>query len=246
MAGASVVIGYALAAYSAVSAIKALKEGNILGAVVAGFGAYAGLNMAGAFNTAVAGDALAQSAVASEAGGFSGLSSAAEGATGDLFSGMAESAFTTPALEAGAGTFADSVMASGAGLPESVTSAVGKIGGTLDVSSSLGGLGDSISSTWDSIVNTGKGWINDVGDLISTQDGSILAKAGEAVGGTGNLMKLGGMALDYYGKDKALKAKEDAAEEGYNRSVMEAARKRSSVGAAPGYVYDFGGRKETA
>lgn len=241
------IIQVALTAYSAVSAVKALSEGNIMGAVMGGFGAYMGLTNLSAFGGSVAGDATSLSAAAGEGG--SQASMLAEQAADFGAEGMA---MTSEALGSGplSGTFtnlADDLAVD----PNMYGSGAGDIGKSLDLNLDIGGAKtggfmESLESGWDSIVSTGKGFIDDVGNLVSTKDGSILAKAGEAVGGTGNLMKLGGMAMDYYGKEQALDAKEKAAEEGYERSVMEAARKRASVGAAPTYVYDFGGRKEIA
>ena len=240
----------ALTAYSAVSAVKALSEGNIMGAVMGGFGAYMGLSGLGAFDTAVAGDALAQTATA-------GQTTFAEGAQMGLFEQAGPEMFDVAGAVGGVGDVAGGIGLDAGGLSASLSSAMPdvstqfagdlSIGAPIDVGG--GGFMDSIAggpSGWMEAIKSGIAKVDLGGNLISTQDGSLLAKVGEAVGGTGNLMKMGGMAMDYLGKDKALKAQEDAAEEGYERSVAEAARKRASIGAAPGYVYGFGEREVVA
>ena len=256
MAAAIPVIQVALTAYSAVSAVKALSEGNIMGAVMGGFGAYMGMSNLGAFSQATGGDVLAQSA-AQKAGMTQGQMLAEQtaefGAVGEAATaeslGFLEGAVAEPTLK----TMSDYALESarydiGAGAD------VGEIGARVDVGAGiqekglLGSLGDTISSGWDTVVNAGKGVVDAAGDLVSTEDGSILAKAGEAIDAVGinQIMKGVGMYLDYKGKKDAIKAQEKAAEKQYRRSQQEAQRARSSVGAAPGYVYQFGGRREQA
>jgi len=243
MASATIgtIITYAMTAYSAVSAVKALKDGNIMGAIAGGFGAYMGLSSTGAFGTQVAGDATSLSAEVggqsfAEASGAGFLDSA--GMTSSVFDGAVTGGIGDVVGSVGDTAIGGLVTGSGAAIsPE-----VGQVSNLASKSEGgfLSNLGDSIGEGWDSVLETGKGVVDSVGDLVSTEDGSLLAKAGEAVGGKQNLFnmaKMGaGYLLDKKKQDDQLEFLED--QEARKRADLEATRARK--GAAPTYVYDFG------
>ena len=247
MAAISTIITVALTAYSAVSAIKALKEGNILGAVVAGFGAYMGMSALGNFGTAVAGDATALAA--SQGGQLAGQTSVfgAEGASmtaealgsvgssgiGATSSVMGDYALQSANIASAAASAAPSLELSkpleGSAAPTQTTG----------VMNSLKSIGNNLADGWSEAIADLGATVNKVGDLIAP-DGSLLAKAGEAVGGSYNLMGLAKEGLGYLGQQKIANDQIEAGEDAEKRLLAEAQRKRDSRGAAPTYQYSFG------
>jgi len=245
------VVSYATAAYSAVSAIKALKDGNIMGAVMAGVGAYVGFTAGGAYAAAAGGDSLATSAVAS--GMTEGVGSSFAQMGGALNTGAAVpgamSSLGSEAMSVGAlSTLADA----GASFnPFDGSTNIGAKVETPNVSVEGGGFmnslqQDPLGTIKDKITSMGgsvKGALTKLADgTFQDASGSIFDKAGKMLSGSNGmgLAKIGAGAMDYMAKKDQIESTEKIADESYERAVKEAARERGSRGAAPGYVYDFG------
>lgn len=236
MAAAIPIIQIGLSVYSAVTAVKALSDGNIMGAIMGGFGAYMGFSNLNAFSAATTGDALAISAE-SAAGGVEGISA---GALGDTFAGVGElSSFTTPALEQSANIFGSAGVGALEGL-STLPSGATNIGSNITLGSNIG---SGETSWWQNVIDTGEGYLNDVGNLISNQDGSLLAKAADMGISGSDVLNLGKMGASYYMDKRKQDAQMEAIEDAEARRRADAAATRGRIGAAPTYVHDFTGKR---
>jgi len=244
-------VGFALAAFSAVSAVKALSEGDIMGAIMGGFGAYMGFAGLGtAFGTATMADATALTSGMAAPVGTSFADMAAGGLadslgstlTSDIFSSVAATPFSQAGgmlgsigsgLSAGATPYASmGLSGSSANLLDMAVPKVGFMD-SLKVGD-LGGMVDSVKLGAKELGNDIVGSLTPKGDgTFIDQAGSIFDEMGELVGGKQNLFELGKMAYGGYQQDKAREEYIEAGERQTAQAKAESARKRRDIGYAP-------------
>ena len=220
----------AMTAYSAVTAVKALADGNIMGAVVAGFGAYMGASSLMSTGMSTAGGAaegMAGVAEASEAGVL-------EGATTNLGDAASTSFDAAGATGVGSITPASGSMVSGLDAVGSLADVATAVEPTSFMGS-IGQIGDTIGAGIKSVANNITDLGGDVTGLVSQGDGTFMNSLGQLFSENGEmLMKAGGAALNYMGEkekqemfreeqDKARKFGEKRADT-YRRNVGAATR----------------------
>ncbi len=220
----------AMTVYSAVTAVKALKEGNILGAVMGGFGAYMGMSSLGAFG-AGAGEVAATGAV--EGAALGSAEAISEAAVGDMFSGFATEGTMAPLGEA-------ATAATGgidySGVLTDLGSVTGDVGQAIGTGGFMGDLGDAFAGGLDRVTSGIQDLYGDIiqGDLLSQGDGTFLDsgtgnifdEAGNLLKGVSgdSLLKAGQMGIGYLTKQQELEAQRDAAKEG--REYMQAEQEK--------------------
>ncbi|RKZ05960.1 hypothetical protein DRQ25_14995 [Candidatus Fermentibacteria bacterium] len=230
----------AMATYSAVNAVKALKDGNIMGAVMGGIGAYTGFsNIASSMGSSVASEGVGQAASSAAAQGTAeGIS---EAATGGLFEGMeAASGFESAALPA----FSGAESALGAITGDLGTLAVDNAG-LLESMAPISEMSDtfSIGDTFDRVVQGAKDFGNEIiGELKSVGSGQYADEGGNIFDSMGKLLSNPSVqtglkaGVGLYAKKREEDAKKEIYKDQRDWTERQSKEKLARRSASPNFV----------
>lgn len=216
------VVMAAMAGFSTIMAVKAIAEGDYLGALAAGAGAFAGFAGSGLMGGAA--NAATQAASPAATSGLA--SAAAPGAAGTLSGNIANlnQMGMAPAQAAGLSSASGALTSASPALAAAATPASVASG----ITSGGGGFLDSVTSGLKTLGDAGSKIMTEMGEMVNLGDGTFQAADGSIFDQAGKLISAAKPVLGYLAKkqntDDILDANKDARDQA--RADVNAERSR--------------------